>query len=226
MLRSGAAGSAIPGRLISRNASWNGRHAGCSISGSRLRSALATARFAIRNASSASGSPASVAIPRSIRPAANAGRREQCLRRSTAAPRRAPAISASRASIQARYSLTSGASAACAAAPSDEGAERLHPQLGPADVRRDRLLDLGRRDPPCPQQPALAIDEIPVDRYAVAGRELRGVGVVQVRDLLVPLRVARSAGPAAGRTAARSPPRAPPGKRTRGRAASGPGRDR
>ena len=78
----------------------------------RWRSALATARFAIRKASSASGSPASVAIARSIRPAATPAAASN----PSAVWRRSSAIALGHCLgfkhlIQSRYLLTSGKSA-------------------------------------------------------------------------------------------------------------------
>ena len=88
----------------------------------------------------------------------------------------------------------------------DEGAERLlrrpaavqpsqdlHRQLDPGNVRRRRLLNLGRGDPGGADGPALAVLEVPLGRDAMPGGVLRRVGIVQVGDLLVPFRGVRPA---------------------------------
>ena len=84
-----------------------------------------------------------------------------------------------------------------AVGPAEEGAGLPHPrqrgelvdgrQLDPGNVRRHRLLHLGRAAPGGADGPAPAVLEVPLGRDAVPGGVLRRVGIVQVGDLLVPL---------------------------------------
>ena len=66
-------------------------------------------------------------------------------------------------------------------------AQRLHRQLDAGYIRRRRLLYFSRPDPRRADRPALAVDEIPLGRHAVSGGVLRRIGVVEIRDPIVPL---------------------------------------
>ena len=86
----------------------------------------------------------------------------------------------------------------------DEGVERLprrgaavqpsqdlHRQLDPGDICRRRLLHLSRTDPGSADGPAPTVLEVPLGRDPVPGRVLRCVGVVEIRNLVVPFRRVR-----------------------------------
>ena len=66
-------------------------------------------------------------------------------------------------------------------------AQRLHRQLDAGCIRRRRLLYFSRPDPRRADRPALAVHEIPLGRHTVSGGVLRRIGVVEIRDAIVPL---------------------------------------
>ncbi len=69
-----------------------------------------------------------------------------------------------------------------------EIAEDLHRKLRIADIHRPRAFHRRIRNPSGTQHLALAVHKFPVRRNAVSGGVLRCVGVVQIRDLIVPCR--------------------------------------
>ena len=71
--------------------------------------------------------------------------------------------------------------------------QRLHGKLDSRHGRRLRLLHLGGPDPDRAQLPARPVHQSPRGGHAVAGRILRGIGVVQIGHLLIPLRRVRAA---------------------------------
>ena len=72
-------------------------------------------------------------------------------------------------------------------------AQYLHRQLDAGYICRCRLLYFSRPDPCRADRPALAVDELPLGRYAVSGGVLRRIGVVEVRDPVVPIAAVRPA---------------------------------
>ena len=72
-------------------------------------------------------------------------------------------------------------------------AQRIHRQLDAGDIRRHRLLNFSRPDPRRADRPALVVDEIPLGRHAMPGGVLRRIGVVEIRDPIVPLAGVRPA---------------------------------
>ena len=208
------------------NASWNGRHAGSAISSRRLRERRERRRGWRRGTRRARRvgveqlDAALDPIGRDARERAAAAPRSRAGDRRRESERmRLPR------SIQARYSLTSGVSAACAAAPSarapsasirssrsGDGPPRSSSRPRPYGTQRVRSCGTRRR-----RASQSAETPWPV---AYSGR----VGVVQVGDLLVPVAGARAAqvGARDERLLA-SRPRAPPGTRTRGRRRFGSG---
>ena len=218
------AGSARPGRFSSRNASWNGRHAGL-VDVEPLRQRARRPRGWRRGTHRARrASLASIAIPRSIRSAAT------------------PASRSSSSAVSRRRVRADRIASRCARDPgavlTDERRERgLRPRRRrrarrarpsraprPSIVRGHRLFDLGasgssacaadgtrrRRAPSRPRR-----------RGRSRTRGCRRSG--GPRPGRPSPRHRRRAGRAAGRTAARSAPRALAGTRRRGRAASASG---
>ena len=72
-------------------------------------------------------------------------------------------------------------------------AQCIHRPLDAGYIRRHRLLNFSRPDPRRADRPALVVDEIPLGRPAMPGGVLRRIGVVEIRDPIVPLAGVRPA---------------------------------